>query len=112
MRGVRVAWGFAVVSALVASGCGPIEYLNTTTFQASHAVEEARKVHADQLSPYEYTRAVEYLHKSRELAGFARWQEAVAFGKEAGEMGRLAHEKSSQRGGKPVETNATTGGLE
>jgi hypothetical protein len=111
MRGVRIAWAFAVGTALLASGCGPIEYLNTTTFQASHAVDEARKVHADQLSPYEYTKAVEYLHKSREVAGFARWQEAVQFGKEALDNGRLAHEKSSQKGGLPTETTRS-GGLE
>ncbi|HZS37328.1 MAG TPA: hypothetical protein VFF06_10890 [Polyangia bacterium] len=101
MRGVLRLQAIALVAL---AGCGPIEYLNTTTFQAAHAVAEAKKVHADELQPYEYTRAVEYLHKSRELAGFARWQEAIAFGKEAGEMGRLAHEKAAQKGSKPAES--------
>lgn len=86
------------------AGCGPIEYLNTTTFQAAHAVMEAKRAHADQWAPYEYTSAVEYLHKSRELAGFARWQEAVDFGRMAGEMGRKAHELAAAKGSKPAET--------
>ncbi len=85
------------------AGCGPIEYVNTVTFQASRACAEAKKVHADELAPYEYTHGVEYLHKARELAGEARWKEAVDYGRHSGEFARKAHEIASEKGGKPRE---------
>ncbi len=93
MAGICRGAALALVT-LAASGCGPIEYINHSTFQATHAVGEARRAHAEELAPYEYTYAVEMLHKSRELAGFARWQVSVKFAKQAAELGRRAHEKA------------------
>lgn len=92
-----------IICGLVAAGCGPIEYVNTVTFQASRACAEAKKVHADELAPYEYTHGVEYLHKARELAGEARWKEAVDYGRHSGEMARRAHEMASEKGQRPHE---------
>lgn len=76
--------------ALVLAGCGPIEYLNTVTLQASRAVREAKQAQAERLAPYEYTIAVESLHKARELAGFSRYEQSIAFGKTAVEYGHKA----------------------
>jgi hypothetical protein len=82
----------ALALASFAAGCGPISYINYSTFSASHAVAEARRAHAEELAPYEYTYAVEMLHKSRELAGYARWQQSVDFAKKAAHAGHQAHE--------------------
>src|SRR5438105_2382562 len=62
-------------------GCGPIEYITIVTFEASRAVAAAKGVHADRLAPYEYTAAIEYLHKARELGGYSRYHQSVTFGK-------------------------------
>jgi hypothetical protein len=87
---------------LVAAGCGPIEYITVITFEASHAVAAAKGAHADRLAPYEYTAAVEYLHKARELGGFARYHQSVEFGKKARDFGNQAFEMSRGRVSKPA----------
>ncbi len=73
-----------------ASGCGPIEYISIVTFEASTALATAKGLHADRVAPYEYTSAVEYLHKARELGGFARYQQSVELGKKARDFGNKA----------------------
>jgi hypothetical protein len=88
----RLLWALLLVG-----GCGPIEYISHSTMQATHAVEEAQKARAEQFAPYEYTHAVEYLHKSREMAGFSQWQLAVEYAKRSATMGRRAHELAEAR---------------
>jgi hypothetical protein len=78
-------------------GCGPLSYLTHSTLNASHAVEEAKKSNAEALAPYEYTHAAEYLHKSRELAGFSHWMVSVEFAKKSAEMGHLAQQLAETR---------------
>src|SRR5438128_12549041 len=70
-------------AALSASGCGPIEYIATVPLDAAGALKQAQAVNADKWAPYEITAAQEYLHKSRELAGYARFQSSVEFGRKA-----------------------------
>jgi hypothetical protein len=82
----RVGHWAVVLGALAACGCGPIEYLNTVTFGASRTLAEAKAAQAPVLAPYEYTAASEYLLRSRELAGYARFDDAVFFGRKAGEL--------------------------
>jgi hypothetical protein len=88
MRGwaFRVGQGALLYGALLSSGCGPVEYLSGVTFGASRTLAEAKAAQAPVLAPYEYTAATEYLQKSRELAGYARFDDAVLFGKKAGEL--------------------------
>ncbi len=74
------------------SGCGPIEYITVVTFEAASELATAKGLHADRTAPYEYTAAVEYLHKARELGGFARYQQSVELGKKARDMGHKASE--------------------
>jgi hypothetical protein len=83
---------------LLCGGCGPIEYISTVTFQASKAVQEARASRAPELAPYEYTSAVEYLHKAREVGGYARYHDAIEFGKKARDFGYEAVKLSRERG--------------
>ncbi|MDB4970523.1 MAG: hypothetical protein JWN44_6212 [Myxococcales bacterium] len=90
----------ALLMVLVATGCGPIEYISMVTFQASKVVQEARSSRAPELAPYEYTSAVEYLHKAREVGGYARYEEAIEFGKKARDFGFEAIKLSRERGAK------------
>lgn len=88
-----------VTCVVVALGCGPIEYFGQVTRRASTEVERAREVRADKLAPYEYTLAVEYLHKAREEASYSDYQAAVRFGrraeKAASEAVRLAEARAA-----------------
>jgi hypothetical protein len=84
------------------SGCGPIEYISIVTFEASREVAAARGARADQLAPYEYTAATEYLHKARELGGHARYQDAADFGRRARDLGKKAFEISRDHSYRPA----------
>jgi hypothetical protein len=78
--------GVAAVSllALVSlSGCGPIEYINQVGVKAASAVSAAKLAQADRYAPYEFTAAEEYLHKAREEAGYAEYEDAIEFGRRA-----------------------------
>lgn len=64
----------------LAAGCGPIRYVGNVTSDASSAVDEAREAKAEELAPYWWTRAVEYLERARYEAAEADWQAANRFG--------------------------------
>jgi hypothetical protein len=89
------------VGGLVALGCGPVEYLNQVTRRAATAQAAAEKVDAEKLAPYEYWTGKEFLHKARELAGYARFQLAIEYGRKAEEAALKARaislEKKGQR---------------
>ncbi len=87
---------------LLAGGCGPIEYITVVTFEASKAVQEAKASRAPELAPYEYTAAVEYLHKAREVGGYARYHDAIEFGKKARDFGHEAVKLSRERHAPPA----------
>jgi hypothetical protein len=83
--------------ALLAPGCGPIEYLNQVTRKASQAVAEAQKADAERWAPYEYWGAVEYLHKAREEAGYADFGVAIELGKKATDLATQARSLAIER---------------
>ena len=94
----------ALVLGLIGmTGCGPIEYITIVTFEASRSVAAAKGVHADKLAPYEYTAAVEYLHKARELGGYSRYHQSVNFGRKARDFGHQAFELARGKGTRPAE---------
>jgi hypothetical protein len=86
--------------AVAAGACGPVEYLNQVTRRAATAFAAAQKVDAERLAPYEYYTAKEFLHKSREVAGYSRYQLALDYGRRAEEAAlkarALAVEKKAQ----------------
>ena len=84
-----------VLTAL--AGCGPIEYMSQVTRKASTAVEAAKAVGADKWAPYEYTCAVEYLHKAREEEAQAQHQAAIDFGHKAEDNAEKARQLSIER---------------
>jgi hypothetical protein len=90
----------ALLCLVAVGGCGPIEYISTVTFEASKAVQEAKASRAPELAPYEYTAAVEYLHKAREVGGYARYHDAIELGKKARDFGHEAVKLSRERGEK------------
>jgi len=67
-------------------GCGPIEYINQVGYRAAGAVSAAKLAQADRYAPYEYTAAEEYLHKAREEAAYAEYEDAIDFGHKAEEL--------------------------
>lgn len=84
-------------------GCGPVQYIITVTRDAASDVAAAKSVGAEEAAPYEYTAAVEYLHKAREEEGYADHQAAVHFGHLASELAikakeiALKHDKPGER---------------
>jgi hypothetical protein len=90
----------ALAMLALATGCGPIEYISVVTLQASKALQEAKAVGAPELAPYEYTAAVEYLHQARLVGGYARYGDAIEFGKKARDFGYEAVKLSRERGTK------------
>ncbi|MBI5479887.1 MAG: hypothetical protein HY906_13565 [Deltaproteobacteria bacterium] len=85
------------VGALVGLGCGPVEYLNQVTRRAATAQAAAEKVDAEKLAPYEYWTGKEFLHKARELAGYARYQLAIEYGRKAEEAALKARAISLEK---------------
>jgi Domain of unknown function (DUF4398) len=94
---------FLAALVVTVAGCGPIEYITIVTFEASRSVAAAKGVHADRLAPYEYTAAIEYLHKARELGGYSRYHQSVDFGRKARDFGHQAFEIARGRGTRPAE---------
>ena len=90
-------------SGVLVSGCGPIEYINQVGVRAAGAVSAAKLAQADRYAPYEFTCAEEYLHKAREEASYAEYEDAIEFGRKAEELadkGRaIAVAKLSQSAG-------------
>jgi len=96
----------SLLLALVAMGsaCGPIEYITTITFQAQKAIDQAKAANAPEYAPYEWTLAEEHLMKARELGGYARFQEAVDYGKTAIKYGREAESVALEKDKRVVPT--------
>jgi hypothetical protein len=81
--------------------------------KAAGAVSAAKLAQADRYAPYEYTAAEEYLHKAREEAGYAEYQDAIEFGRKAEELanrGRaIAVAKLSESAGASSAATPATG---
>lgn len=79
-----------------ASGCGPLIYAGNIT-PASRAVERAREAGAELHAPYEFQLAQAHLHKAREEAGEASYQDAIDYARIAEEQADAALEITRQR---------------
>ncbi len=85
MRAMR-----GLVLTCVLAACGPVAYIGQVTIKADDAVEAARQAGADKYSPYWWTRATQYLHMARDVAGHADFQGANHFGRLATEAAEKA----------------------
>ena len=83
---VGVLTSLSLTVVVLVSGCGPIEYINQVGVKAAGAVSAAKLAQADRYAPYEYTAAEEYLHKAREEAAYAEYEDAIEFGRKAEEL--------------------------
>src|SRR6476619_7403944 len=83
LRILRCVPTVAVLAVAPLLGCGPVEYINQVGVKAASAVSAAKLAQADRYAPYEYTAAEEYLHKAREEAGYAEYEDAIEFGRRA-----------------------------
>ena len=88
-----------LAGVLLLWGCGPVQYVSQVTSSAAKEVAAAKSAQADKFAPYEYTMAVEYLHKAREEAGYADYQSAIRFGKRSEENAKRAREIAVQQAG-------------
>ena len=93
---------------LAALGCGPIQS-TSTIHDATVAVEAARVMDAELYAPYEYTMAVNMLHKAKEEWGYSDFEAAIDFAAAALEHAEEARKiaKDSPLRGKPVQDNPT-----
>jgi hypothetical protein len=80
---VRLVSLVTLVATLLLGACGPVQYLSQVSNRAQAAVTAAKAAGAAKYAPYEYTMAVQYLHKAREKEGYADHQAAIRFGKKA-----------------------------
>ncbi|HEX3903900.1 MAG TPA: DUF4398 domain-containing protein [Polyangia bacterium] len=78
-------------------GCGPVEYINQVGNKAASAVSAAKLASAERYAPYEYTKAEEYLHKAREEAGHAEYEDAIEYGRKAEEFANRARAITVER---------------
>ena len=96
---------------LLLGACGPIEYIATIPLEASGAVGEAKHMKADKYAPYEVTAATEYLHKARELGGFARFHDSMNFGQKATKLAKEAQQISHEKAMLPEEQRESSSAL-
>ena len=94
IRASRLAVARTAVIVAVAIGCGPIRYTGEI-HRADDAIAAARAAHADTYAPYWWTRATQYLHKAREVAGRADFAAANRYGRLATEAANLAEQEAT-----------------
>ncbi len=79
---------------LLATGllaCGPVDYLHTVAVSASRALARAKTAGAEQMAPYEYWSAVEYLQMARDTASYADYELSSRYGEKAEKMAKAAN---------------------
>ncbi|MFA5623951.1 MAG: DUF4398 domain-containing protein [Bradymonadales bacterium] len=90
--------GFILVFLLLlasAVACGPV--MSTTNISdAKDAIAKAKAVNAEELAPYEYTNAVEYMKKADELWGHSKFGDSVDYAKRAIEFAQAAEKKAQE----------------
>ncbi|HCF62732.1 MAG TPA: hypothetical protein DFS52_32680 [Myxococcales bacterium] len=83
------------VAAAVLGACGPTKS-TALIMDADVQLEAARTAGAEKLAPYEYTAAIEYLHKAREEQGYADFEVAIDFANKALDNAVKAKKKSME----------------
>jgi hypothetical protein len=90
LRQLGVLIAGSLLAAASTLGCGPVEYISQVGNRAASSVSAAKLAQADRYAPYEYTAAEEYLHKAREEAGHAQYQDAIEYGRRSEELANRA----------------------
>ena len=93
MKNKRRLCALLATVLFAATGCGPI--LSTSRrADAEDAIAKAQNLNAAERAPYEYTLAVEYLHKADELWGYSKFGDSANYAAKAIEMANAAAEKA------------------
>lgn len=87
MASLRVLLVLAAFAGLV--GCGPTRS-QSRIVEASSELSAATTAQADQIAPYEYTAAEQYLKKAREEQSYAEYEVAERLAKRGRECAKLA----------------------
>lgn len=74
-------------------GCGPIMSTSKIS-EAKDALAKAESVNAEELAPYEYTSAQEFIKKADELWGYSKFGDSVDFAKRAIDFAKAAEKKA------------------
>jgi hypothetical protein len=73
--------------------CGPCKS-TSLIIQADTAIHKAKTAEADTKSPYEYTAAIQYLHKAREKWGTSDFEYAIDYATKAQDLATQAFDQS------------------
>jgi outer membrane biogenesis lipoprotein LolB len=98
---VRLVLALLAFSTLAA--CGPIQS-TAALIDADVEIEAARAAGAQQASPYEFTGALAYLKKAREVTGRSQYQAATRFARKSVALAKEARQNAvaaSNRGQGP-----------
>lgn len=94
-KGSVVLKGIGLVCAALMA-CGPTRYLREVAAGAQTAVTEARSAGAEELAPYEYWSAVEYLDMAKYTAAYADFEQSLKYGSKATRMARRAKQAAHE----------------
>jgi hypothetical protein len=83
----------AILAAMAFAGCGPVQSTSALV-EADVEIEAARAAGAATSAPYEFTGAEAYLHKAREVVGYARYEPATEFASKARDLAQKARKKA------------------
>lgn len=92
----RSAYLAFLLGVALSPGCGAAVY-SVTKAQAKTAVKKAEAAGAPEKDPYHYWRAVSYLEKSKEEAGYSDFQPAIKYSRIAKESALKAAETSKNQ---------------
>jgi hypothetical protein len=97
---VRLVLALLAIATLAA--CGPIQS-TAALIDADVEIEAARAAGAAQASPYEFTGAVAYLEKAREVTGYSQYEAGARFARKSAELARAARKNAVESSNKARE---------
>ncbi len=93
------------VAAAAAVHCGPVQS-TAYLIDAETMLDAAKTAQAEKLSPYEWTAATLYLHKSKEEVGYSDYEQAVDYAKKALDFATRARNQAMKVGKRAEPTTA------
>ena len=93
-----------MIAAIVVFSCGPTKS-TTAIIQAHSAIKHAEQLDAKTKHPYELTLAREYYVKSKEEAGYSRFELSESLARKAIEFAKVAAGEAAPNPGTEDESN-------
>jgi outer membrane biogenesis lipoprotein LolB len=92
---VSVRLALALLAFVTLAACGPIQS-TAALIDADVEVEAARAAGAARSSPYEFTGAVAYLKKAREVVGHSQYEAGTRFARRSAELAKVARKNAAE----------------